>query len=320
MASASFPDVLNALGNNVLTDLTIGDAEALYGLVNGVDPATIEHISIDDTNFLYDCGYPSRCGSYYLFANDQSFKSLSHFVQDIFPTPAALADGAHVTFLNASGRNNNATTRWASLMHMVGFSTTAGGQGTDPGGHPGDRQQRRKGQPPPRNGSPRTSASASPPSRRRLRAATTPPATPAAAAAGGVTVILGSAEEQAFLGDPGLVISSHTQVGRRVEQRIAVLTGGGDAPGLNAAIRAIGRRAIAAGDTLFGIRNGWAGLLGDSDVIPLERPRLSGILPLGGTMLGSSRVNPMKLDDGVDEVLQQPAAPAPRRAGRHRRR
>ena len=86
-------------------------------------------------------------------------------------------------------------------------------------------------------------------------------------------------------------------------QRIAVLTGGGDAPGLNAAIRAIGRKALAAGDTLFGVRNGWAGLVGDGDVIHLERSRLSGILQLGGTMLGSSRVNPMKLDHGVDEVL-----------------
>jgi len=88
-----------------------------------------------------------------------------------------------------------------------------------------------------------------------------------------------------------------------VGQRIAVLTGGGDAPGLNAAIRAIGRRALAAGDTLFGVRNGWAGLIGAGDVISLERPRLSGILQLGGTMLGSSRVNPMKLDNGVEEVL-----------------
>src|SRR5580700_12341692 len=89
----------------------------------------------------------------------------------------------------------------------------------------------------------------------------------------------------------------------RVGQRIAVLTGGGDAPGLNAAIRAIGRRALMAGDTLFGVRNGWAGLIGEGDVIPLERSRLSGILPLGGTMLGSSRVNPMKLDHGVEQVL-----------------
>ncbi len=86
--------------------------------------------------------------------------------------------------------------------------------------------------------------------------------------------------------------------------RIAVLTGGGDAPGLNAAIRAIGRPALAAGHTLAGVRNGWAGLVGDGDVINLERPRLSGILPLGGTMLGSSRVNPLKIEGGVASVIR----------------
>ena len=98
--------------------------------------------------------------------------------------------------------------------------------------------------------------------------------------------------------------SSFLNSGGRVGQRIAILTGGGDAPGLNAAIRAIGRRALAAGDTLFGIRNGWAGMIGDGDVMTLERSRLSGILQLGGTMLGSSRVNPMKLEHGVEEVLR----------------
>ena len=86
--------------------------------------------------------------------------------------------------------------------------------------------------------------------------------------------------------------------------KIAVLTGGGDAPGLNAAIRAIGRPAVAAGHTLVGVRNGWAGLVGDGDVMNLERPRLSGILPLGGTMLGSSRVNPLKIEGGVASVTR----------------
>jgi len=86
--------------------------------------------------------------------------------------------------------------------------------------------------------------------------------------------------------------------------RLAVLPGGGDAPGLNAAIRAIGRRALTAGDTLFGIRNGWAGLLGDGDVISLDRTKLSGILQLGGTMLGSSRVNPIQIDGGIEDVLR----------------
>ncbi len=196
------PDVINALGDNVLTNLTIGDAESLYGIVNGVDPATIEHISIDNTNFLYNCGYPSRCGSYYLYANDQSFKSLSHFVQDVFPPPAALADGARVTFVNASGRNNTATTRWASLMNMVGFATKAGGRApsqavTQVIDNSGGKDAAAAQWLAMYFGVSVTTEPAP------TAAVTTPPATPAAAPVGGVTVVLGSAEEQAFLGDPG---------------------------------------------------------------------------------------------------------------------
>jgi 6-phosphofructokinase 1 len=85
--------------------------------------------------------------------------------------------------------------------------------------------------------------------------------------------------------------------------RIGILTGGGDAPGLNAAIRAAARAALAAGDTVVGIRNGWAGLSGRGDVVELGRAAVSGILQLGGTILGSSRVNPMKREGGLDEVL-----------------
>jgi len=197
------PDVINALGNNVLTNLTIGDAESLYGLVNGVNPASIEHISIDDTNFLYDCGYPSRCGGAYLYANDKSFASISHYVEDIFPTPAALADGAQVTFVNASGRNDNATTRWASLMNMVGFTTKAGGTAptqtvTQVIDNSGGKDTAAAQWLATYYGVKVTTEPAP------TAATTTPPATPAAAAPGGVTVILGSAEEQAFLGDPGI--------------------------------------------------------------------------------------------------------------------
>ncbi|MBV8302054.1 MAG: ATP-dependent 6-phosphofructokinase, partial [Candidatus Dormibacteraeota bacterium] len=85
--------------------------------------------------------------------------------------------------------------------------------------------------------------------------------------------------------------------------KIGILTGGGDCPGLNAAIRAVGRRALLNGDTIVGIRNGWAGLLDGGDMLRLKRPQLSGILQLGGTMLGSSRTNPMKREGGLDEVL-----------------
>ena len=85
--------------------------------------------------------------------------------------------------------------------------------------------------------------------------------------------------------------------------RVGILTGGGDAPGLNAAIRAVARSALAAGDTVVGVRNGWAGLTGGGDLVELSRPAFSGILQLGGTILGSSRVNPMKREGGLDECL-----------------
>ena len=84
--------------------------------------------------------------------------------------------------------------------------------------------------------------------------------------------------------------------------RIGVLTGGGDAPGLNAAIRAVARRAFAADDTVVGIPNGWAGALGEGELVELTRRNVSGILQLGGTVLGSSRTNPLKLDGGLDRV------------------
>lgn len=85
--------------------------------------------------------------------------------------------------------------------------------------------------------------------------------------------------------------------------RIGILTGGGDAPGLNAAIRAVARRAFAAGDSLVGIRNGWAGMLGGGDSFDIVRRDVSGLLPVGGTMLGSSRTNPRKREGGLQECL-----------------
>jgi ATP-dependent phosphofructokinase / diphosphate-dependent phosphofructokinase len=86
--------------------------------------------------------------------------------------------------------------------------------------------------------------------------------------------------------------------------RIGVLTGGGDAPGLNAAIRAVARRALDLGDEPYGIRNGWGGLLGDGDVRPLTRGDVSGILHLGGTILGTSRTNPLQSQGELDQVIE----------------
>lgn len=84
-------------------------------------------------------------------------------------------------------------------------------------------------------------------------------------------------------------------------KKIGVLTGGGDCPGLNPTIRAITRKAISEEITVTGIRNGWRGLV-NKEVIELNRRSVSGILPKGGTILGTSRTNPYKTPGDVDEV------------------
>jgi len=77
-----------------------------------------------------------------------------------------------------------------------------------------------------------------------------------------------------------------------MKQRVGILTGGGDCPGLNAVIRAVVRRALLEeGTEVIGIKNGWRGLIED-DIHPLPRFAVTGILPRGGTILGTSRVNP----------------------------
>ena len=86
--------------------------------------------------------------------------------------------------------------------------------------------------------------------------------------------------------------------------RIGVLTGGGDCPGLNAAIRAIVRKGIDRyGHAIIGFRDGWRGPLENAhEELTIESTR--GILPRGGTILGTSRTNPFKLDDGVERIRE----------------
>jgi 6-phosphofructokinase 1 len=86
--------------------------------------------------------------------------------------------------------------------------------------------------------------------------------------------------------------------------RIGVLTGGGDCPGLNAVIRAVVRRGIDGhGNTLVGFRDGWRGPI-EADWEELTIESVRGILPRGGTILGSSRTNPFKREDGVDRIRE----------------
>ena len=86
-------------------------------------------------------------------------------------------------------------------------------------------------------------------------------------------------------------------------KRIAVLTSGGDAPGMNAAIRAVVRAGIAMGMEVMGIRRGYAGLI-DGDIIPLDARSVSDIIHRGGTMLYTARCPEFKTQEGVDKAVE----------------
>ena len=87
--------------------------------------------------------------------------------------------------------------------------------------------------------------------------------------------------------------------------RVGVLTGGGDCPGLNAVIRAVVRRGVKEYDFEFvGYRDGWKGPL-EGLTMKLGVKQCRGILPRGGTILGSSRTNPFKVDGGVERIKDQ---------------
>jgi phosphofructokinase-like protein len=88
-----------------------------------------------------------------------------------------------------------------------------------------------------------------------------------------------------------------------VAQRIGILTGGGDCPGLNAVIRAVARRSMLRGWEVVGVREGWRGLV--EGVVEQLGPReISGLLPRGGTILGTTRTNPYKVEGGVERVRE----------------
>lgn len=85
-------------------------------------------------------------------------------------------------------------------------------------------------------------------------------------------------------------------------KKIGILTGGGDCPGLNAAIRATTKTAINAGYEVIGIIDGWKGFFDDNYMV-LDRVKTSGIIDRGGTILGTSRVSPLKVENGIQIVF-----------------
>ena len=89
-----------------------------------------------------------------------------------------------------------------------------------------------------------------------------------------------------------------------ITERIGILTGGGDCPGLNAAIRATTKMAIQEGYEVIGIRNGWKGFF-DNDFMMLDYIKTSGIIDRGGTILGTSRFSPLKIEYHFIHIFKQ---------------
>jgi len=86
--------------------------------------------------------------------------------------------------------------------------------------------------------------------------------------------------------------------------KVGILSGGGDAPGINAVIRAVVRKGIQHyGYEIVGIRDGWRGLL-EGDFLSLDLSAASGVLPRGGSLLGTSRINPLKHEKGAEKMLK----------------
>lgn len=88
-----------------------------------------------------------------------------------------------------------------------------------------------------------------------------------------------------------------------MSKRIGILTGGGDCSGLNAVLRAVVRRAAVDDVAVLGIREGWRGLV-EGNLEPLTRSSVTGILPRGGTILGTSRFNPFEHPTSLDRIRQ----------------
>jgi ATP-dependent phosphofructokinase / diphosphate-dependent phosphofructokinase len=88
------------------------------------------------------------------------------------------------------------------------------------------------------------------------------------------------------------------------KKRIAILTSGGDCPGLNAAIRAVAKAAIVEDYEVLGIQNGWEGFINNQTIL-LDKINTSGIIGRGGTILGTSRTSPLKIENGPKLVLDR---------------
>ena len=255
----SLPDLLNSLGDNVVTDLHVNDLEALYALLKDVDTKSILHVSFDDTNFLYECGYPRNCGAAYIYAHDRTYSEIAHYMQNVFVDRPSSVSTRRSRSRTPAAAALNASTRWTQLFKYLSLSPTDGGvvrrsattQVIDESGG-------------------KDAATAAWYAKFFGVSVTKAPATPAATQHRSSTATP-AATDGGVVRDPRpgrgelLPRKPWRRQLRERSMRVGVLTGGGDAAGLNAAIRAVARSALAAGDTVVGIRNGWAGLTGEGD-------------------------------------------------------
>jgi hypothetical protein len=205
----NLPDLLNSLGDNVVTDLHVNDIEAVYALLKGVSTTSVLHVSFDDTNFLYECGYPANCSAAYIYAHDKSYQEIAHYVQNMFIDPSALAETANVTVEDASGRGLGASGRWSSLLTMIGLKATDRGPvvrrtTTEVIDESGGKDAKTAAWLASYFGVSVTTPATPTPGPTSAAGVATAVPTALPAGSGGVVVILGSAEEQAFLGDPGV--------------------------------------------------------------------------------------------------------------------
>jgi LCP family protein required for cell wall assembly len=187
------PSLLDALGGNVDTNMTLDDVEAIYNLVKGVNSTSIVHAGLDATNFLYECNVPT-CAADYLYADDGSYATIDHFIQKVFAPPASLGEDPHVGIEDGSGTGNGASARWVGIFGDLGWSTQDLGRVPTTSGTAVIDQ----------SGGTETAAAKWFAAYFGVPVTTVPPPSPGATGStDGVIVVLGQDEESAFNHDPG---------------------------------------------------------------------------------------------------------------------
>ena len=139
------PSLLQALGNNVDTNMTIDDAEAIYDLVEGVNSASILHVSLDDSNFLYECGYPTNCGADYLFAHNSGYAPHRPVHPERLRPVRGAERGSHGGDRGRQRRGRWGLHQMGRYLRSVGLDDPGPGPGPDPSGDRGHRPERRQG-------------------------------------------------------------------------------------------------------------------------------------------------------------------------------